>query len=275
MRRVERLGGIERLAELDAHRNGVDVGRGPGPRWDRVVREREQRDVGARVERHLDGVVRFAQAAAPVAVLIRRRIHDVTARLQVREVELAARVGHGQVSDAVRQRHRLDQRAQQDRLLDPPQRDPADARVPDFGTGREKHRLGGVAPIAAQVRKAGLDVEPVDAPLPSFFRFDVHAAAMPTHFHRPRHRGQQHELPETAHARPASSSHFIDDFIELNHRVAVEIGNGGAGLGLHVDNFGGLLVRRPAWRGADTRAREQQSGYEQPSDLSLPARTSR
>ena len=47
---------------------------------------------------------------------------------------------------------------------------------------------------------------------------------------------------------------------------------GAAGLG----DLGTLFPDSdPAWRGADTRAREQQSGYEQPSDLSLPARTSR
>ena len=110
--RIEWRGRVERLAELDAHRNGIDVRRGARPRWDGVVREREQRDVRARVQCHEGGVIGLPQAAAPVAVFVRRRIHDVTPRLQVREVELAARVGHGQVPDAVRERHRFDQRAQ-------------------------------------------------------------------------------------------------------------------------------------------------------------------
>ncbi len=184
MRRVQRFGGIERLAELDAHRNGIDVCRDAGSRRHRIVRESEERDVAARVERHLDGVVRLAEAAPPVVVFIRRRIHDVASRLQVREVELAARVGHGQVPDAVGQRHRLDQRAQQHRLLDPLQRNPADARVPDLGTGREQHRLARVAAIAAQVGKAGQDLEPVDPPLPAFSWLDRDAAAMPAHLHR-------------------------------------------------------------------------------------------
>ena len=82
---------------------------------------------------------------------------------------------------------------------------------------------------------------------------------MPIHFHRTSHRREQNQPIETsATARSSTTGHFLNHLIELDHRVATQIGDDGARFGLHVDNFGRLFVGRPAGRGAHTRARERQ-----------------
>ncbi|PYP95064.1 MAG: hypothetical protein DMD38_13770 [Gemmatimonadetes bacterium] len=252
VRRVERGGGIERLTEVATHRNRIDIGRTAWPRRNGVVWERKEGNVAARVERHQRRVIGFARAAAPIAVVVRRRVHDVASGCEVLEVELAARVGQGQVPDGVGQRHCLDQRARENRLLDPLEDDAADARVADLRTRREQHRLARVAPVVAQIEKAGQNLEPVGAALPAFFGLHGHAAAVPAHFDRTRHRRQQH-LPLQPAGR-SGARHLVHRFIELNHHVAAVIGNDGAGLGPHVQNARRRAVRRPARRGADARA---------------------